>query len=171
MRMQRLRKTSTVVLLIFAIFTAGYAVGKEVGIRRALSQLPPPTSGSAAASATGNVLQVWYFHSTKRCKKCNRIEAYAKETIETRFADAFADGTITWQAANMDDVWNADAATRYGLVQSSLVLVETLDGEEQDYTVCNRTWDLTGDKDAFIEYVASEVEIVLDGWSDDEDEE
>jgi len=169
--MQRLRKTSMVVLLFFAIFTAGYAVGKEVGARRALSQLPPPASASAAASETGPTLQVWYFHSTKRCKKCNLIEAYAKEAIDTRFADQVAAGTITWQVANTDEVWNADAVTRYGLVQSSLVLVEMLDGEEQDYTVCNSTWALTGDKDAFIEYVASEVEIVLDGWSDDDGDE
>lgn len=168
--MDRLRKAGTVVLLIFAIFTAGYAVGKEVGVRRALDRLPLPTDTAASQKVPGHVLRIRYFHSTKRCKKCNLIEAYAKEAIETRFASALADGTITWEVVNMDEVWNADDARHYGLLRSSLVLAEVLDGEEQDYSILDRTWELTGDKDLFLDYVESEVELVLDGWTDEDEE-
>jgi len=166
---ERLRKTGTAILLIFAIFTAGYAVGQEVGVRRALARMPTPAIAAAPQAAPGHALRVRYFHSTKRCKKCNLIEAFAKEAIETRFADQLADGTITWDVVNMDEVWNAGDATRYGLLRSSLVLVEVLDGEEQDYSVLERTWELTGDQEMFLDYVESEVELVLDGWSEDEE--
>ncbi len=70
-------------------FTAGFAVGKELGVRRALERMPVPApvpvvSGAEAGKPT-HTLAVRYFHSTKRCKKCNLIEEYSKEALETGF--------------------------------------------------------------------------------------
>ena len=117
---------------------------------------------------SANQVAVWYFHATKRCTKCNTIEAFAKEALETLFAEQLANGTITWQTANMDDVWNADTVRRYGLVRSSLVLVDMRDGVEHDHTVLNRTWELTDDKETFLAFVESEVEMILDAWNEDD---
>lgn len=177
--MARLRRVVTWTLFAGVVFTLGFAAGKEVGARRALASLPtqaPATASTATPAGEGespsHQIAAWYYHSTKRCQKCNTIEAYAKEALDTLFAAQMADGTITWQTANMDDVWNQDAVRRYGLLQSSLVLVDLRDGVEQDYMVLNRTWDLTDDKPLFLAYVESEVEMMLDGWeADDEGEE
>ena len=173
--MARFRRTTTGLLLTFVVFTAGYAIGKEVGVRRALDRMPAPplptTAGAHGSEARRHQLVVWYFHATKRCKKCNTIEAYAKEALETSFAGQLADGTISWQTANMDDVWNDDAVRRYGLVRSSFVLVDVRDGVEHDYSVLNRAWELTDDKETFLAFVESELEMILDAWAEDDEAE
>lgn len=168
--METWRRLATGLLLTFVVFTAGYAVGKEVGVRRALERLPrasaPASESPPVTEAPARRLVAWYFHATKRCKKCNTIEAYAKEALDTRFADRMTSGEISWQVANMDDVWNQDAVRRYGLLRSSLVFVELVDGVEEEHQVLDRVWDLTDDKAAFLAFVESEVEMVFDGWAD-----
>lgn len=164
-------------LLAFVVFTAGYGIGKEVGMRRALERSPapaPPTAGgedptgvarstpSATPDTTERRIVAWYFHSTKRCAKCNTIEAYAKEALDTLFPEERASGAIEWRVENMDDLWNADAVRRYGLVQSSLVLVDMLGDQEHGHAVLNHVWDLTDDKKAFFAYVQDEVEMLRD---------
>ena len=172
--MELRRKIATGVLLTFVVFTAGYAVGKEVGVRRTLDRMPTPDTPAgtddAAAEGSERRLVAWYFHATKRCKQCNTIEASAKEALDTQFADRLASGEITWQVANMDDVWNQDAVRRYGLLRSSVVFVEMQEGIERDFTVLERAWELTDDKETFFAFIESEVEMVLDGWEEpDED--
>ena len=177
--MESSRRIATGLLLTFVVFTAGYAVGKEVGVRRVLDRMPaagsPAGGDSGGEAAPARRLVAWYYHSTKRCKKCNTIEAYAKEALDTLFTDRMASGEITWQVANMDDVWNQDAVQRYGLLRSSLVFVAMQDGVEQDHSVLNRVWELTDDKETFFAFVESEVEMVIDGWAeaggDESDEE
>jgi len=169
--METLRKIGTGLLLTFVVFTAGYAVGKEVGARRALRDRPDPAPSSTAAGdptdAPSRRLVACYFHSTKRCAKCNTIEAYAKEALDTLFPEQIASGEIEWRTANMDDVWNLDAVQRYGLVRSSLVLVDEAGGEERDHSVLESVWDLTEDKRAFFAYVQGEVEILIDARDED----
>ena len=175
--MPRWRKAVAALLWVFVLFTVGYAVGKEVGVRQALRRLPasPPAASGTATSvdaprAPERRLVATYFHSTKRCKTCNTIESYAKEALDQLFGSRVAAGQIVWQTANMDDVWNSDRVRHYGLVRSSLVFSDERDGEEADYAVLNRTWDLTGDREAFFAYVESEAEMVFDAWDDDEAE-
>lgn len=141
------RKLATFALLTFVVFSAGYAVGKEVGMRRAM---PAPRAADG--------LHVWYFHSSKRCKTCNTIEAFAKEAIDTRFAD----GQVQWHTANMDDARYADPVKRYGLIRSSLVIVVVEDGAETEFQVLDRTWDLVDKKDWFLDYVEGEIEMFFD---------
>lgn len=171
--MTRIRKIATGLLLTFVVFSAGYAVGKEVGARRTLEgRLEPPTAPPASGAADdvrSYRVVAWYFHTTKRCAKCNTIEAYAKEALDTLYPEQVAAGRIAWRVANLDDVWNRDAVQRYGLVRSSLVLVDLVGGEERDYSVLDSVWSLTDDKQAFFAYVQSEVEILIDGRSEDEE--
>ena len=172
--MKRLLRPATWLLFAFVVFTLGFAAGKEVGVHRALASLPPQNAAAPQAAEDGapsNRIEARYFHTTKRCKKCNTIEAFAKEALDTRFGEQLANGTITWHTANMDDVWNADAVRRYGLVRSSLVLVDVQKGVEKDHAVLHRVWELTDDKELFLDFVESEVEMVMDGWDEDDEEE
>lgn len=170
--MARLRKVATWLLLVFVIFTCGFAVGKEVGVRTALEGVrATETTPQAATGLPAKRIVAWYFHSTKRCKTCNTIEAYAKESLDTRFKDALERGVLTWKTANMDDAWNAEAVERYGLMRSSLVLADMRGGEENDYVVLKRVWDLTDDKETFAAYVASAVDMIFAEWAEADDDE
>ena len=160
-------------LLGFVVFTAGYAIGKEVGVRRGYEAGRATTETAPDGPCTPSPrrqLIAYYFHGKKRCEKCNTIEAYAREALETRFPDRLARNEIVWQAANMDDVWNQDFVERFGLSTSSLVLMDVEDGRELDHTVCRRVWDLTDDKETFFDYVQSEVEMFIDEWPSAEED-
>ncbi len=169
--MTTLRGLVTKGLVAFVVFTSGYAVGKEVGQRRAAEQPAPGATARASETAPHHQLVVRYYHATKRCAACNRIEAWAREALEARFPRALAAGTVEWDVENMDDAWNRDAALRYDLVRSSLVLVELEDGKEKDASVLGRTWDLADDRPGFFDYLESEVEMVIGPWHDADDRE
>lgn len=164
------RRAISGVLLGFVLFTAGFAVGKEVGTRKALEgpRLRAASRPSPCVATPKRQLIAYYFHGTKRCKKCNAIEAYSREALDQEFADYLESGDIVWQTANMDDVWNQELVSTYGLTTSSLVLVDVQDGRELGHTVCHRTWDLVADKETFLAYIQSEVEMYLAEWASDE---
>lgn len=162
------------ILFVFVVFTAGYAVGKEVGMRR----VPVPSGEPSAASAVGKAvtpptrrLVARYYHATKRCVTCNKIEAQAKAALESRFPELLADGRIVWETANMDAVWNADAVRRYGLVRSSLVFLDMDGSVEDDHVVLNRAWELYDEPARFADYVESVVGMITEYWDAEEDEE
>ena len=165
-----MRKAATILLLAFVVFTLGYAVGKEVGARRALEHAARDASGGADPAAPARQLVVRYYHGTKRCSTCNTLEAYAKETLETHFAKALAAKAVVWETANMDQAWNEDAVAEYGLLRSSLVLSDRRSGREDDYRVLNKLWDLTADKPAFVAHVKEAVDMVLAGWRAEDEE-
>lgn len=166
-----MRKATTAVLLTFVVFTAGYAVGKEVGVRNALDHMEPSSGSEPSAAAPERQLIVRYYHSTKRCSTCNRIEALSKKVLETHFADQLASGVLVWETANMDDAWNLSAVAEYGLIRSSLVLSEQHEGVEEDYRVLNKLWDLVSDEAAFVAHVTEAVQLVIDGWDSEPDGE
>lgn len=164
-----MRKTATILLLTFVVFTAGYAVGKEVGTRNALEHAGPRAAVDPA-TVPARQLVVRYYHGTKRCTTCNTLEAYAKEAIEAHFTDALGARTIVWETANMDQAWNEEAVEEYGLIRSALVLSDRRAGEEDDYRVLNKLWDLTDDKAAFLAHVKEAVDVVFEGWRAEDEE-
>ncbi len=163
-----MRKALTILLLTFVVFTVGYAVGKEVGARSALEHAGPRAAADPA-SVPARQLVVRYYHSTKRCSTCNTLEAYAKEALETHFAEALASKAVVWETANMDQAWNEEAVEEYGLIRSALVLSDLRRGEEDDYRVLKKLWDLTADKQAFLAHVKEAVDVVLSGWRDEDE--
>ena len=89
-------------LLAFVIFSVGYAVGKEVALRRmqAAVVVPAAPAGESPVAGKNQTLTVLYLHATFRCATCNRMEALAKDVVETEFADELASGRIAWRSAN-----------------------------------------------------------------------
>jgi hypothetical protein len=180
------KRILTVLLFAFVVFSLGYLFGKEAGI----ASVPPPAGGGFAGAGAGadvpagtapgpapgtsgeadpappapprHQVVAYYFHATKRCEKCNTIEAYSHEAITQGFPERVASGEIRWEVVDMDQPWNQHFVQRYELTNANLVLSDRWDGEERDFTVCRRTWDLTGDKEAFLAYVKGEVEMALE---------
>ena len=100
---------------------------------------------------------LYYFHGTRRCNTCRTIEAYAQEVVEDQFKDALQSGTLSWTVLNTDEPENAHFVKQFGLVSSSLVLVEVAGGEVVRHQVLQDAWTLVRDKPRFIEYVQGAV--------------
>jgi hypothetical protein len=110
---------------------------------------------AAAGKATDVVL--YYFHGTRRCNTCRSIEAYAQQAVEGMFNDALQSGTLKWTVLNTDESENAHFVKDFGLVSSSLVVVELDGGEVVRHEILQDAWTLVRDKPRFIAYVQSSV--------------
>src|SRR5512134_1075795 len=64
-----------------------------------------PAAVVATPAGSPGVL-VYYFHATTRCATCRTIEAYAKETVTSRFAADLEARRLAWQAVNVDEPAN-----------------------------------------------------------------
>jgi len=109
--------------------------------------------------ATGTKFEVvlYYFHGARRCNTCKTIESYAREAVEGKFKDALDAGTLNWTVLNTDESENAHFVKDFGLVSSSLVVVEIDGGEAVRHQVLQEAWTLVRDKPGFIEYVQGSV--------------
>jgi hypothetical protein len=149
--------TSIVVLAVLTAASSSLGICAET--------VGDASSESAVESgATDEVTDVvlYYFHGTRRCSTCRSIEAYAQEAVEGKFKDALQTGTLKWTALNTDESENAHFVKDFGLVSSSLVLVELDDGEVVRHEILQDAWTLVRDKPRFIAYVQKSVREYLE---------
>jgi hypothetical protein len=123
-----------------------------------------PSGVSSAESATGKdstgtkpEVVLYYFHGTRRCNTCRTIESYSQEAVEGKFKNALEAGTLSWTVLNTDESENAHFVKDFGLVSSSLVLVEVDGGEVVRHQILQDAWTLVRDKPRFIEYVQGSI--------------
>ena len=100
---------------------------------------------------------VYYFHRTIRCPTCIAMEALSKEAIETNFSEELKNNKIVWITTNIDDPNNNELAQKYDIVRSTLLVVDTKDGQELRYKKLEKIWEHIGNRDAFLTYVKNEV--------------
>lgn len=130
----------------------------------------PTPSDSRAAHASGmptpaiqDGVVVYYLHSNTRCPTCRTIEEYAKEAVESGFADALKAGGIQWQVINYESPGNEHYALDYNVVAPNVVLVKFKDGKQVAWKGLPEVWEHTGDKPAFLKFVQSSLKDFLKG--------
>ena len=145
--MRSRRTLAWVVLLVALVIPA--LEGREVS-----------SAESAAESDSTRIEReviLYYFHGTRRCNTCRTIEAYAQRAIETKFKDDIDAGTLQWKALNTDEAANAHFVKDFGLVSSSLVVVEMNGDQVIRHDVLQDAWTLVRDESRFIQYVQRSV--------------
>lgn len=100
---------------------------------------------------------VYYFHGTRRCNTCRTIEAYAKEAVEGKFSEQLRSGQISWRVVNTDEPENEHFVGDFGLVSSSLVIVQVAGDKVARHQILQDAWTLVRNKVHFIEYVQRSV--------------
>ena len=112
---------------------------------------------AAAPQSGAHKVIAYYFHTNTRCSTCIKIEAYSKEAIEKGFSDELKNGTLEMRIVNYEQAENRHFIQDYKLVSKSLILVNMVDGKQTGWTNLKLVWQLTGHKDAFLNYVRKEV--------------
>ena len=131
------------------------------GIRQMEKATAPeatPTQDLPAAPeplANGVVLD--YFTFGKRCDTCVRMETWAREAVESAFADALRDGRLILRASDGDPA----TIQKYGLTAKALVVRKIQDGKETSWQNLNRIWELNGDEAAYKAYIVEHVKQAL----------
>jgi hypothetical protein len=105
----------------------------------------------------------YYFHTTKRCVSCRKIEAYTTEAITTGFAGELKDGRLVFQAVNVDEKENERFVKQYQLFTKTVVLVDERSGKQVAWKSLPKVWELLNDKEAFQRYVQAETRAYLAG--------
>ena len=164
--MKRNRLTATLILLLTLIVLAVCSNAQQD------STLPPdsttvekvvvPDSAETDTNQAVNKTIVYYFHGTRRCSNCIKIENYTKEAIEAGYADLLESGRLEFRVINTDEEENRHFNEDYELYTKSVVLVNLADGEQVRWKNLAEIWKLLNKKEEFINYVRRETNYFLE---------
>ena len=151
-------------LLAFVFLSIGFALGKDVTLRRLRAAAPAlplatqdtmPVGGSAAQAQA----IVYYMHGTIRCITCNQIERLARQTVAGDFAAELAAGRVVWREVNFDQ--DPVLAKKYDVASSTLVVVRLEHGQETAFKRLDDVWTLAEKPAAFTAYVTAGIRGML----------
>ncbi|MBM4309691.1 MAG: hypothetical protein FJ119_01920 [Deltaproteobacteria bacterium] len=115
----------------------------------------------AAPAVASDYVQAYYFHATRRCATCTKLEQYSRGSIEANFKDQLKDGTLRFTEVNFDEPENRHFLQDYNLMYRALVLVRFKDGKQVTYKNLDKIWQLVRNEKEFSGYVKTEVETML----------
>lgn len=143
------RRIISLLLVAFVAVSIVWLVAREVSPRRS------DTSPSVPSAA--RQVMVYYFHRTVRCPTCLKIEALAKQEVETSFAAELKHGDMRFASINVEEAGNEHFIKDYQLVSQALVLVDYRAGVQQRWKNLEAIWDLVDHEADFARYVRDEV--------------
>ena len=127
-------------------------------------------SGTLGSANTGTPtlamqsgVKVYYIHGNTRCPTCRTIEAYAKEAVETGFAEELKSGQVEWQVINYESPGNEHYALDYEVVAPIVVLAKYEAGKQLAWKGLPEVWEHVSDKSAFLGFVQTELRNFMAG--------
>jgi len=133
------------ILLFTTLVTASFMWGRAIG----------------AETSPTNFVAAYYFHGNFRCVNCHNIERYTKEAVEKYFQKELDAGKVVFKVINVETKGNEHFANDYKLYTKSVVLSLVKNGKEVKFDNLNKVWEYLRNKDAFHQYIKSEVERYL----------
>ena len=168
----KLKQILAIVLLVFVAASLAYMVGKEQK-SDSVSGKDANSSASVEESRRSSTneqdtdahkdtqLVVYYFHGDMRCMTCHKLETYAKEALETYFAEELSSNDIVWQVVNVDKPENRHFIQDYKLVTKSVVISETVNGREIRWKNLEQIWQLVRNKESYLNYIHENISAFL----------
>lgn len=161
-------------LLLFVAVSVGFAIYQEVGPTGATPvsvDSPPAASVSAAPDAApdtdaghaGTQIIAYYFHNTRRCATCLKIEAAAESALRIRFAEDLETGRLVWEPVCMEEPQHDHFIDEFKLTSPSLVAARIEGDRVTDWALLDRTWALVRDPEPFDDYVIGVFDRFLEG--------
>lgn len=96
------------------------------------SQAQSVTSDNKETAIDKEIIEVYYFHNTRRCATCNAVESVTKSTLEESYPDQMKAGTISFQSLNIEDDANEALAKKLNVSGQTLLFVK--EGKKKDLT-------------------------------------
>lgn len=117
----------------------------------------------ASVDISGRSVVAYYFHGTRRCPTCIKIEKYTKESIVDGFPELIESGRLQFLVINVDEAENRHFIDDYRLTTKSVVISDRMDGMETRWKNLNLVWEYVGEKDTFVDYIRRETSAYLGG--------
>jgi hypothetical protein len=162
-----MRVTVSAVLLISAISVRAQETGQPAGesgmsVDADTANAQNDSAAVEATSEEARKIIAYYFHSTRRCASCRKIESYSAEIIRAAFEGELDQGLLEWRLVNTDESENKHFIKDYELYTKSLVLSDIVNGEQIRWKNLDKIWVLLKDKESFQEYIRDEVRAFLE---------
>ena len=100
---------------------------------------------------------ITYYHGNRRCATCEKLEAYASESVEKGLAEELKNGKVVWQTLNFDEKANEHVKKDYGIFSQAVIVSHIVDDKEIEWTNLDKIWTLVGDKEKYVQYVQTEA--------------
>lgn len=97
------------------------------------------------------------FRTAVRCRFCEHMDAYAREGLSAQFAGPLRDERIAYREIEFDSPEYRDLRGAFGFASTTLVLFEVRGGKAVRWKILEDAWQLTEDRDAFLEMIGREV--------------
>jgi len=75
-------------------------------------------------TVSGNDIEIYYFHFTKRCLTCNAVESETKLALATNYEEEMAEGVIAFSSLNLDEEEGKKIAEDLKVSGQTLLLVK-----------------------------------------------
>jgi len=124
------------------------------------------TTISAEQEITDKII-AYYFHGTRRCVTCKKIEAYSQEAIESKFKRELESGQLEFHSVNFDEEDNKHFIKDYELYTKSLVVCDYNKGKQARWKNLEKIWQHVRDKEEFFKYVQNEISSYLEDSLDE----
>ena len=108
------------------------------------------------AAESHNVV-AYYFHTTKRCSSCHKIQQFIEEALQKGFSQEISSGKLAYKVVNVEEKENEHYVADYGLFTKSVILSIKADGKEVEFKNLDKIWQLLNSKEKFISYIENEV--------------
>lgn len=112
-------------------------------------------------NATANYVMVYYFHGNFRCVNCKAIEQNTKEAVEKYFQKELETAKVVFKVINVETRGSEHFTNDYQLYTKSVVLSLVKNGKQIKFDNLTKVWEHLRNKDAFHQYIKSEVERYL----------
>lgn len=149
-------------LLTLAVVGVGFAVKNRLTSTGAES-IAANRAGEAGDFSTlpDNCVVLTYFTTNFCCPSCYQIEDLIRRTLETRFAEELASGTLVFRTINFDQPGNRHYVNDYQLVSKTVIVSRREGGQETGWNNLQEVWMKLSSPADFQAYIAAKVEASL----------
>ena len=156
-------------LLLFVAVSVGTLVFQEVGqptrtpetttvgpaSTNPVEETPVANSEQEGASTENapDVVMAYYFHNTRRCTTCLKIETAAEAALRQTYAAEIERSELVWQTVCMEEPEHEHFVYDFDLASPSLVAARVVGGEITDWALLDQTWALIRKPEQFDAYV------------------
>lgn len=160
-----MNKKYTAIALIVLL---GIAVGASLMVSRndnvatktEEQNTPIMDSRNGKAEKSADKIQIYLFHTTRRCSTCIAIGEYTGRTVDEYFQEELASGKIEFKEINIDLPENQVLVDKFQASGSALYINSITDGKDniaEDADV----WRLTGDEAGFKSHLKGKIDHLL----------
>ncbi len=138
------------ILLIFAVFSLGYAGWLTWG-------KPGTPSGSHLEYREGNPVLVYFIHGRAKCPTCDLILAHTRSAMETSFYEETSNGSLVLVPVDVEKPGNEHFMEDFDLFTTSIVFYSRNAAGQENWENLSRAWELAEDGESFKTYFTGEL--------------